>query len=197
VEERRPANRTGLAVAIAALLGVLIALAALLDLGPFADDELTAEQFIAQGDEICREAHDEFLDLQDNPPRTPSDAAELTGGLIEVAEEERDAISDLREPESLSDEVERYLEARDRGIDVMRDGLEAAEDADAEKYEALQAELASTQLDPRYEIAGDIGFEECSKPLTGRAELEGDAEAPGPSDPDAPPTVNNPPTDTP
>jgi hypothetical protein len=117
--------------------------------------------------------------------------------LIEVAEEERDAISDLREPESLSDQVERYLEARDRGIDVMRDGLAAAEDADAQAYEELQAELASTQLDPRYEIAADLGFEECSKPLTDRAELEGDAEPPASSDPDAPPTVNNPPTGTP
>ena len=190
-------NRSGLALAIAALLGVLVALAALLDLGPFSDDELTVEQFIAQGDEICREAHSEFLDLQDSPPRTPSDAAELTGGLIEVAEEERDAISDLREPESLSNEVARYLEARDRGIEVLRDGLAAAEDADAAAYEELQARLASTQLDPRYEIAGDIGFKECSKPLLGRAELEGDAELPASSNPNAPPTVNNPPTGAP
>lgn len=184
-------------VALVALLGVLFALVALFDLGPCADDELTAEEFISQGDEICSEAHDEFLDLQEGAPRTPSDAAELTGALIDVAEEERDAISDLREPDSLSEQLERYLEARGRGIDVLREGLEAAEDADADAYEALQAELASTQVDPRFEIAGEIGFKECSKPLVGADELRRQAESPTPSDPSAPPTVNNPPTGTP
>lgn len=168
MDESPPSSRAGITLAIALLLGVLLALAALLDLGPFADDELTVEEFLAQGDEICAEAHDEFLDLQESPPRTPSDAAELTGGLIEVATEERDAISDLSEPESLSDQLDRYLEARDRGIDVLRDGLAAAEDAEADAYESLQAKLATTQIDPRYETAREIGFEECSKPLTGR-----------------------------
>lgn len=42
----------------------------------------------------------------------------------------------------------------------------AAEDAGPAAYEEFQAELASTQRDPRYELARDIGFEECSKPLT-------------------------------
>ena len=167
MDETPQTSRAGLALAIAALLGVLVVLAAVLDLGPFADDELTTEEFIAQGDEICREAHDEFLDLQERAPRTPSDAAELTEALIEVAEEEREAIADLSEPESLSAQVERYLDARDRGIDILRDGVAAAEDADAQAYEALQRKLASTQREPRYAIAEEIGFEECSKPLTG------------------------------
>jgi hypothetical protein len=184
-------------VALAALLGVLFALIALLDLGPCADEELTVDEFISQGDEICDEAHDEFLHLQEGAPRTPSDAAELTGALIDVAEEERDAISDLRAPDSLGDQVDRYLEARDRGIDVLREGMEAAEDADAGAYEALQAELASTQVDPRFQIAGEIGFEECSKPLVGTGELRRQAESPASSDPAAPPTVNNPPTGAP
>jgi hypothetical protein len=107
------------------LLGVVVVLFPLLDIGPFAEEELTAEAFVAQGDEICARAHDEFPELQDRPPRTPSDAAELTGGLIDVAEEERGAIADLNAPESLADPVARYLEARDRGIDLLREGQEA------------------------------------------------------------------------
>ena len=121
MEETPKANRAGLALAIAALLGVLVGLAALLDIGPFADEELTAEQFIAQGDEICREAHDEFLDLQDSPPRTPSDAAELTGGLIEVAEEERDAIRELNAPESLAEDLDAYWSNIVRGVNAIRE----------------------------------------------------------------------------
>jgi hypothetical protein len=197
VDESPQTSRAGMALAIAALLGVLVALLALLDIWPFNDPELTEAEFIAQGDEICREAHDEFLDLQDSTPRTPSDAAEVTSGLIDVAEEERDALADLREPESLSRQVDSYLEARDGGIELLRDGLAAAEDADAAAYEQLQAKLASTQLDPRYEIAGEIGFEECSRPLVERSELERDARPPGASDPNAPPTVSNPPTGAP
>jgi hypothetical protein len=82
-----------------------------------------------------------------------------------VAEEERDAIAGLNEPESLTGPVDRYLEARERGIDLLHDGHAAAEDADPAAYEEVQAELASTQRDPRYELAREIGFEECSKPL--------------------------------
>jgi len=159
------ATRAGLTVAVAALVGVVLALFAVLEIGPCAEDELSVEEFIAQGDEICRLAHEEFLDLQGRTPRTPSDAADLMGALIEVAEEERDAIADLNAPASLADQVDRYLEAREVGIDLLREGRDAAEDADASAYEERQAELASTQVDPRYEIASEIGFEECSKPL--------------------------------
>ena len=198
MDESAPGNHIGLILAVSALLGVLVALAAMLDIGPFADDELSAEEFIAQGDEICSQAHDEFLDLQDGVvPRTPGDAAELTGALIEVAEEERDALADLREPEMLSARVERYLEARERGIEILKAGRAAAEDADPSEYEQLQAELAATQIDPRFEIAGEIGFEECSKPLVDRDELRHQAEEPAATDPSAPPTVSNPPTGTP
>jgi hypothetical protein len=198
VDESPPSNRIGVILSVAALLGVLVALAALLDVGPFADDELTVEEFIAQGDEICSRAHDEFLDLQDGVvPRTPGDAAELTGALIEVAEEERDAIADLSEPETLSARVDRYLEARERGIEILDEGRAAADDADPSEYARLQAELAATQIDPRFEIAGEIGFVECSKPLVDRDELRRQAEEPVATDPSAPPTVSNPPTGTP
>ncbi len=197
MDETRSSSRAGMTAAVAVLLGVLLALAALLDLGPCADDDLTLEEFLAQGDEICAEAHEEFLAIQDRAPRTPSDAAEQTSAVIEVAEEELDAIADLSEPESVSDQVESYLAARERGIDVLRDGLAAAEDVDADAYETLQAELAASQVDPRFEIAREIGFRECSKPLVERDELERQAETPVPSDANAPPTVNNPPTGTP
>jgi hypothetical protein len=198
VDESPPSNRIGVILSVAALLGVLVALAALLDIGPFADDELAVEEFIAQGDEICSQAHDEFLDLQDGVvPRTPGDAAELTGALIEVAEEERDAIADLSEPETLSAQVDRYLEARERGIEILEEGRAAADDADPSEYARLQAELAATQIDPRFEIAGEIGFVECSKPLVDRDELRRQAEEPVATNPSAPPTVSNPPTGTP
>lgn len=186
------------AAAAAVLVGALVALAALLDLGPFEDDELSARDFVAQGDALCRDAHEQFEDAQGaGPPQTASQAEDLTDALIAIAEEERDALADLEVPAELSEPVERYLEARDRGIDALHDGLEAAKDADPLAYETAQAELAATQLDPRFHLARDIGFHDCSAPLVKRAELERQSRPPEPTDLNAPPQVNNPPASVP
>lgn len=186
-------NRTALTAGIVGLVAVLIAVAALLDLGPFADGELSAAEFLAQGDEICTDAHDEFLELQNGTPRTAEDAEELTQALIDIAEEERDEIESLEGPASLDEPLASYLSERERGIEVLRQGLEAARDDDPAAYERSQAKLAGEQ-GKREKVAKDLGFNECSQPLVERDELERQAQPPEPSDPSAPPTVNNPPT---
>ena len=177
---------------------MLVAIAALLDVGPFADDELTVDEFIAQGDEICSQAHDEFLDLQDGAvPRTPGDAADLTGALIDVAEEERDAIADLREPEALSGQVDRYLEARGRGIEILKDGRAAADDADPGEYERAPGGAGGDPGRPalrarrrdRIRAMLEAAHRPRRAPAPGRGAGRGR--------PSAPPTVNNPPTGSP
>lgn len=190
--ERRP-NRSALAAAIIGALAVLVVVAAVFGLGPFADDELSAPEFIARADEICVDAHDEFLDLQSNAPRTADDAASITQALIEIAEGERTDVAELGAPETLEERVADYLEQRDRGIEILRDGLGAARDEDAGAYETAQAKLAANQR-RRALAAEEIGFSECSQPLVKDEELKRQSEAPEPSDPDAPPTVSNPPT---
>lgn len=193
MEESARDNRIGIAVAIALAFGVLIALAALLNLGPFAEDELSEAEFLARGDEICTVAHDNFEAEQDHPPRTAAEAASLTNLLIEVAEEELKEIRALEEPDTLAAPLRRYLSSRERGIAVMKDGLAAAEDEDAFAYADAQARVAGDQLD-RLQLARDVGFHECSRPLIDRKELEQQSEPPPSADPSAPPTVNNPPT---
>ena len=175
---------------------VLVALAILLDLGPFADEDLSEAEFVARGDELCAQAHANFEEAQKSPPRTASEARELTTELLAVAREERDAIADLNAPASLDPAVERYLNARERGIDQIEAGVEAAEGGDTVAYEKAQAGLASGQL-KRQRRARRIGFEECSRVLFGREQLGRDAQEPAGADPSAPPTVNNPPTGTP
>jgi hypothetical protein len=186
-------NRAAIAGGIALLIAVIIAVAALLDLGPFADEELSEAEFLARGDEICTEAHDRFLNIQRATPRTADDAATLTKELIAIAEEELHEIRDLEEPSTLSAPLHRYLEAREDGIERMREGLKAAEDEDAFGYGSAQSRVADTQPD-RFGLAREVGFNECSRPLVSRDELERQAKPPSDSDPDAPPTVNNPPT---
>lgn len=184
-----PTVRKALGAVLAVL--ALIALVALLDIGPCAD-ALSEEEFVAQGDEICAEVHERFRDLQSGEgPTTPGAAVKLTEQLIELAEEERDAVGDLAAPGSLADQVERYLKARDRGIEDLRAGLAAAEDSDPLRYERAQAAVAASQRE-RFALAKRIGFAECSKPLVGPDELKEQAAPPEPTDPDAPPEVSNP-----
>lgn len=174
---------------------VLVALAVLLDLGPFADEDLSEAEFLARGDELCAQAHSGFEESQDSPPRTASEARELTSELLAIAREERHAIADLDAPTSLDAAVERYLNVRERGIGRLEAGVEAAEGGDAVAYEKAQAGLASGQL-KRRRLARRIGFEECSRVLFGREQLERDAREPAGADPSAPPTVSSPPTGT-
>jgi hypothetical protein len=153
-----------MAIAIAALVGVIVALAALLDLGPFADEELSRAELIAAGDEICERAHEAFVELQDDQPRTAREAHDLTDQLVGIAEDERDEVADLDGPDDVDELVDRYLEARDEGIDALRAGRDAADDDDADAYSRAQAELASAQ-DERRRLARRVGFRECSRPL--------------------------------
>lgn len=162
----RKTNRTGLVAGILGAVVLLAALAVLLDLGPFAEEELNAAEFLAKGDEICAQAHDEFLDLQGSAPRTAEGAAELTRALIDVSEEETDAISSLDAPASLADPLAAYLADRGRGIEILREGLAAAREEDPAAYEDAQAKLARSQK-RRAAAARDLGFSECSKPLAG------------------------------
>ena len=159
-------NRVAVAAAITLAVAALVALAVVFDLGPFADEDLSEQELVAAGDEICAEAHDRFLELQRTPPRTSGDAAELTRELVSVAEEELDAIADLPAPSSLDADVERYLAARERGIELIRRGAVAAEEREPESYERLRAELERGQP-ARQRLARRIGFAVCSRPLAG------------------------------
>jgi len=155
------------------ILGVLLVLgvlAAIFDLGPFRSDEVptglgSGGGAIAQGDEICGAAHEAFADLQRHPPATASDAAELTGRLIDIASDEADQLESLSGSPGFEAQIDRYVAARRRGIEAMRDGQAAAEDRDARAYEQAQAAVADSQR-ARHRIARRIGFAVCSKPLS-------------------------------
>ncbi len=174
-------NRTGLAAGIIGALVLLAVLAIIFDLGPFADDDLSVAEFLAQGDDVCAQAHDEFLEIQDSTPRTAADAEEQVQALIEVAEEERDGLEGLNAPAELEDGLSDYLASRERGIRILQEGLGAARDDDAVAYETAQADLASEQA-KRERIAQELGFNECSEPLVSEDELERQAQPPAPGE---------------
>lgn len=123
----------------------------------------SAASAVAQGDEICSEAQAEIDALRDQAPRGPEDAARLTEGVIGVYEEELADLEAVAVPADLEDELDRYLTARERALDPLRAGLEAARAGDAQAYARAQAEAAEGQVE-RTRLARAVGFRECSLP---------------------------------
>jgi hypothetical protein len=149
------------------LLAAIVALAAVLGLGPFGDDgdgdsTLSKSQFTAKGDQVCKAAHDQFVDLQKTPPNSAEGAATLTQNLIEISENELSQIRALDAPPEVRPALDRYLQSREQGIAELKKGLEAAQDKNARAYADAQAKIAAGQVQ-RLKLARAVGFSECSR----------------------------------
>jgi hypothetical protein len=156
----------------AIVLAALSALALAIGCGGDDGEELTKEELIAQGDAICKEGREQFAQLQKDPPQSAAESAELTRQLIEITEEEIDALRDLNAPEDSQAALDDYIEAREEGLEILNRGLEAAEDEDATAYAEAQAQIARSQVD-RARLAERVGFKECSRPLSGDSDESG------------------------
>jgi len=135
-------------------------------------EELSKEELISQGDAICKEGREQFAELQKDPPQSAAESAELTRQLIEITESEIDALQDLNAPEESQAALDDYIEAREEGLEILNRGLEAAEDEDATAYAEAQAQIARSQVD-RARFAEQVGFKECSRPLSGDSDESG------------------------
>ncbi|TMK68441.1 MAG: hypothetical protein E6G48_10385 [Actinobacteria bacterium] len=153
-----------------ALLAVIVALAALLDIGPFGNDggnsQLSKAQFVAKSDEICKNAHDQFVALQQAPPKTSSEAAALQQKLIAISVNELNQIGTLGAPSDLEPALDRYLRARERGIRVLKEGLKAAQNNDPVAYERSKRKIFQGQGE-RTRLAHAVGFTVCSSAFSG------------------------------
>jgi hypothetical protein len=163
-EQSTPRRRAAVAAGVLGLLALIVALVAVLDAGPFDDDTpetLTEAEFVAQGNRICERAHEQFADLQTEIPNSAEGAVALTHNLVEISENELSEMRALSPPPEAQEALDRYLEAREEGIAVLEQGLEAAKERDAQAYAQAQAEIASGQL-RRLKLARAVGFSECS-----------------------------------
>jgi hypothetical protein len=135
-------------------------------------EELTREEFLAQGDEICKEGRTQFAELQRDPPQSAAESAELTRQLIEITEGEIEDLRALDPPAESEQALADYLESREAGLEILEKGLEAAENEDAQAYAEAQAQISRSQVD-RARLAERVGFSECSQPLGGRTDEAG------------------------
>lgn len=126
-------------------------------------EPLTAQQLIAQGDELCKQGQERFAQIQSEPPANASDAVDQTEQLIDSANEELEGLRDLEPPEQLSDSYSQYLDAKQEAFDLLRDGRDAANNQDAKRYGELQSEVAAAGPE-RLKLAHAVGFTVCSRP---------------------------------
>jgi hypothetical protein len=132
-------------------------------------DPPSAAAAIAEGDEICAAASREISALRaDAAPRTPQDAVDLTEKVLSAHEEEIAGLQALVVPDDHRPDLDRYLAARERGLEPLREGLDAARAGNPTAYARAQAEAAAGQV-RRTELARAVGFSECSLPAAAGA----------------------------
>jgi len=129
-------------------------------------EQVSAQQLVSKGDEICQVGQQRFSDIQGNPPANASEAVDQTELLIQESEDELTALRELEPPDELRDSYDRYLEARGRVLEFLRRGRDAAETQDSQAYLEAQAGVAKRAAQ-RQQLARVVGFQVCSKVATG------------------------------
>ncbi len=125
-------------------------------------DELSAEEVVERGDEICTEERARFAEIQSVPLTSASVGAKQADELLGAAERAQDELRDLEPPEELRDTYDRYLEARDEVGELLERGREAAEAKDGDGYGRAQEEAAAGAGE-REALARELGFKVCSQ----------------------------------
>jgi len=143
-----------------ALLSALAAAALLAGCGDDAE-QVSAEELVGRGDELCGEGRQRFEEIQGEPPANAGEALEQSEELVEVASDELSELRRLRPPEELRERYDDYLEARGRALELLEQGRDAASDRDAAGYSEAQTRLAADEGE-RAKLARAVGFRVCS-----------------------------------
>jgi hypothetical protein len=125
-------------------------------------EEVSAEELVQKGDEVCGKVQERFAELQAQPPASASVGAAQAGELLGVADDAQAELRDIEPPEELRDRYDGYLEARDEVSDALERGKQAAEDQNGEGYGKAQQEAAAGAPE-RQRLARELGFQVCSQ----------------------------------
>ena len=125
-------------------------------------EELSAEELVAEGDEICSEERDRFDEIQSVPLTSASVGAKQANELLAAAESAQDDLRELEPPEEIRDSYDSYLDARDAVSDLLERGREAAEEKDGAAFGTAQEEAAAG-AGKREKLASELGFKVCSQ----------------------------------
>jgi hypothetical protein len=154
-------SRTRLSAPIGLAVGLAAAAVAA---GGCGDDteQVSADELIARGDEICVEGRRRFDEVQAKAPANAAAAADQTDELVTIATDELNELRNIRPPDELRERYDRYLEARGRALELLEQGRDAAADNDADAYGEAQAKAAA-EGPQRLKLAKAVGFKACSR----------------------------------
>jgi hypothetical protein len=124
-------------------------------------EPVTAAELVQRADAICTKERSGFARIQAHPPPNAAVAANQTDELIKVTKDANGQLRDLKPPEELQSSYDTYLEARDRVIEQMNRGKDAAQDQDSAAYGAAQAAVAR-DAPQRRKLARSLGLRVCS-----------------------------------
>jgi hypothetical protein len=124
-------------------------------------EQVSAAELDQKADAACSTEQQKFRQIQATPPANATEAADQTKELIQVAEDASSAIDDLEPPDALRMPLDIYLNARDRAIDEMGKGQDAAENQNSGAYGEAQAAVAKS-APQRRRLADSLGFKVCS-----------------------------------
>jgi hypothetical protein len=124
-------------------------------------ERVSAAELVQKADEICGKERSTYQRVQGHPPPNASIAADQTSELIQATEEANSRLRDLKPPEELQSNYDRYLEARGSVVDQMKRGRDAAEERNQAAYGAAQAAVARDAAERR-KLARALGFKLCS-----------------------------------
>jgi hypothetical protein len=149
----RPIRIASLVVSVAA--GVLAGCG-----GGGGSEQVTRAELVKRADAICAAEQASFDRVQAHPPPSSRVAAEQTDELIGAAESANSELRGLAPPDRLEAAYMHYLEARDRAVDQMKRGKQAADEADSGAYGAAQAAEAR-EATRRAKLARKLGLKVC------------------------------------
>jgi hypothetical protein len=124
-------------------------------------ERVSPAELVQKADAICSKERDSFVRIQAHPPPNASVAADQTDELIKATKGANAQLRDLKPPEQLQSSYDSYLQARDRVIDEMNRGKDAAQDQDSAAYGAAQAAVAR-DAPQRRKLARSLGLRVCS-----------------------------------
>jgi hypothetical protein len=122
------------------------------------EDRLTRDEFVSQAEAIC-EDYDAQIDDLGEPEG--EDLGEYTDQLVQLVEEGVAEFRELRPPEDLQDEYDRWMESNEEAVDAARELDQAVEEEDSERLGQIAAEVEQKEEEAD-ELARDLGLEECA-----------------------------------
>lgn len=122
-------------------------------------DRLTRDEFVSRAEEICEEYDGRIEEIPE--PESEEQLGEYTDELVQIVEEGVAEFRELRPPEELQDEYDRWMESNEEAVDAARELDQAVEEGDAGRLTEIQAE-AEQKEEEADELARDLGLEECA-----------------------------------